>query len=80
LVEVAIESGAVLRLAGLLYVLPLLGLVGGAMMGGEGVASLLGGAAGAAVGYWVARTFVRRQRFGAPMAVRVCGHCQEKRT
>ena len=77
-VEVSVAEGTVVRLAGLIYLLPLAGVIGGAVLGGDGVAGIATAIAGGLVGYLVARHWVRRENLVEPTVVRVCGNHQEK--
>ena len=66
LVEVAIDSGVVLKLAALTYLLPLGGVIGGAVLGNELGAGPAGAVVGAMAGYLLSRNFIRRQGDQAP--------------
>ena len=80
LVEVSVAEGTVARLAGLIYLLPLVGVIAGAVVGGDGIGGIAAAIAGGVFGYLSARSLLRRENHGEPTVVRICGNHQEERS
>lgn len=78
IVEISVAEGTVARLAGRFYLLPLVGVIAGAVLGGDGVRAIVGAIVGGLLGYLSARYWVRRENHVEPTIVRVCGNPQEK--
>lgn len=77
-VELSVPGEAIVGLASRVYLLPLAGLIGGALLGGDSSWALVASLSGAALGFLAARWSLQRHRLQPPSVVRVCANRLEK--